>query len=997
MKSLPAFLILMLFLSMNSNPASGQEIKVKVRQGVPEYPSAFCFRPDGEQLVVLGLDKIVFFNSRTGLEEHTIDSLEKKFPGFFPKMISFTADGKLLYALGDLAKVVWWHADTYRVSHSRLEDPTEVIEPYGAFEKHFIYLNKGEVNQRLFFASAHDGHTLHMTNMGVLKESSRYLMPGIQPYIDNEGMFMIDPDNTLYDLKKAATINIADILKQHWSTTKLAVSGKKQLLAIAHTKMLTKGGQEYIPQPGNQAEIIRKRTSGEFLIRNDVDIVDIRTKQVVCSFAAEGLCLNDCHNEATMLAFSPDGNFLLYGSKTSLKVWDLEKKLLQYELPEGIDVNTKPEFSSNGRLFAVLNQGRLSVYDLQTGIETTSIGTFQPVLYNSKLASFDEQAGILTIRNGKEGIIKHLDLNQNAIALEKKSPFSDPEFSYKEVIKYSKLPNPVKIDTSQFSTYFIKNMIIDNIVAKTKDHFMVLRRFNWLKATVDTLITCRVPKDFNMLTRKAYNADSSMLAIDDNDYVGVFNLRSHKFIFGAAVPKVANYIFSDKSCYLFVLDTEGKIRMFDCLTGRMLCEIFQFGEKGSLLISGNNYWANSEAIQYSSFQYRNRSYLFEQFDKRFNRPDIILQQVRPSNTSLISAYKRTYQLRNPGHASAQESPFSLPSVKIIGEAAIPHLTSDPLLKFSIEIDGHTDVIQKVLVYANGVPVREIVINKPMHKTMLHLNPLSLASGKNRIKILAFDRSGIASPAEELFISYHPLKPQKRQVFLALIGIDTYEHFPALPGTEASLDSVAAHLKKRLGDSVTLKIREIKGKVVNRANFVLLKEFFSEATTDDVVILFISGHGLLSLKENEFYFATPNAQISGSISGIPFSEIYSMFGTLESRNRLFFIDACFSGKNAGSSDPLVKEAYTLLNAQFTDTEERNGVYVISASSGENTALGNSAGGLLSQAVIATIDEQTHMNSDKLSGAILSYFEKFREFNLPVPELKHSNIYHSFSIW
>jgi uncharacterized caspase-like protein len=81
----------------------------------------------------------------------------------------------------------------------------------------------------------------------------------------------------------------------------------------------------------------------------------------------------------------------------------------------------------------------------------------------------------------------------------------------------------------------------------------------------------------------------------------------------------------------------------------------------------------------------------------------------------------------------------------------------------------------------------------------------------------------------------------------------------------------------------------------RKNFFELKEKLMNSKEDDVVVVFISGHGLLN-NELNFYYATYDVDFSHpETNGISFDEIEGLLDSIPARKKLLMMDACHSGE------------------------------------------------------------------------------------------------------
>ena len=150
----------------------------------------------------------------------------------------------------------------------------------------------------------------------------------------------------------------------------------------------------------------------------------------------------------------------------------------------------------------------------------------------------------------------------------------------------------------------------------------------------------------------------------------------------------------------------------------------------------------------------------------------------------------------------------------------------------------------------------------------------------------------------------------------------------------------------------------------------LKTFFSRAKSNDQVMIFLAGHGVLD-RDLNYYFAPHDMDFSDiSSKGIEFKNFISALNQSRAVNKLLLMDSCHSGNTLDliDSSPSRKASGTSVGARgskgqstsatgnfkvseivgdlFEDFLSTSGVTVISAASGgdvalENKALGNGA--------------------------------------------------------
>ena len=131
----------------------------------------------------------------------------------------------------------------------------------------------------------------------------------------------------------------------------------------------------------------------------------------------------------------------------------------------------------------------------------------------------------------------------------------------------------------------------------------------------------------------------------------------------------------------------------------------------------------------------------------------------------------------------------------------------------------------------------------------------------------------------------PFAPASAKVYLVSVGITDY------PGTSLDLNLPAkdaktiANLYKKNSSVTCCQLLDAQATINNIV--LAIEQTFASATTNDIVVLFYSGHG----------YPGGFCAYDGNI---PYSKIKKAMAKSNCRNKMIFADACFSGKMRQSS-------------------------------------------------------------------------------------------------
>ena len=284
-------------------------------------------------------------------------------------------------------------------------------------------------------------------------------------------------------------------------------------------------------------------------------------------------------------------------------------------------------------------------------------------------------------------------------------------------------------------------------------------------------------------------------------------------------------------------------------------------------------------------------------------------------------------------------------------------------------------ITEVDVYLDGAK-QALAATVPASVNDIASVPLQLPRSDVTIKIVAKagDKESVArtiklvwdgaKPASRLLVS----KPQPRLLAL-LVGVSTYANQEKLTanGLEklnfAHMDAqnLGEALKKQEGKAFIEVVHKVQidadAKTIKRDGLNWLKK---TATTDDLTLIFLSGHGKTEL--NTFYFlpsdADPDDLTSTAISG---AEIVTIIKGLPGR-KLVVIDAC---RATGGITPDRRAPVVRMNDLVNDMTTGNlGVMFFGSSGAGQLSYENSEvkAGAFTYALIAGLSDKADFNKD-----------------------------------
>ena len=310
--------------------------------------------------------------------------------------------------------------------------------------------------------------------------------------------------------------------------------------------------------------------------------------------------------------------------------------------------------------------------------------------------------------------------------------------------------------------------------------------------------------------------------------------------------------------------------------------------------------------------------------------------------------------------------------------------------------------------------------------------VSLSSGLNEVKTIVVNEKGMESIPHVMEINYDaPYK--KPDLYIVSVGVSRYknETYNLSFAAKDAIDVSDFFAKSEVFSKIYSKV--LTDENATSSNMSQLGSFLTQADIDDVVIMFIAGHGVLDNNYN-YYFGTYDMDfLNPSNGGMPYDDLEELIMNLKCRNKLLFMDTCHSGeldtdevetvktnvqksgqvafRSAGEIIQYKENAFGLENTLelsknlFADLRNGTGATVIAAAGGTEFALEgmNSENGLFTFSLIEGIrTRRADLNRDRKY--TVSEFRKYiseRVVHLSggqqVPTSREENLKNDFRIY
>ncbi len=455
------------------------------------------------------------------------------------------------------------------------------------------------------------------------------------------------------------------------------------------------------------------------------------------------------------------------------------------------------------------------------------------------------------------------------------------------------------------------------------------------------------------------------------------------------------------------------------------------------LTSDNFYMAPKNALTAIGFKYGMSFFPPEQFDVRFNRPDKVMTEFGSAPPILLKAYEMAFNKRLKKLNLTQDllgNDFHAPEI-LVNDISSQLNTSDKTVKFKAIATDSKYKLSRINVYNNDIPVfgtKGIDVKDKNSSDFSDNIEVNLIPGKNKIQVSCLNEKGVESFKKtfEIIQNKTDIKPN---LYIVTIGVSKYnDNRFNLNYAAKDANDVALMFSQNKNNYGSVFSKTLTDSTVTKENIIALKNFLKESKPNDVVIVFLAGHGLLDEQFN-YYFGTFDLDFNNpSLRGIEYSEIENILDGIPAMKKILFMDTCHSGEADKdelelTSETIVetgnvkfrnagvgvrnKKALGMYNTNeimkdvFADIRKGTGSTVVSSAGATEFAFeGKSwSNGLFTYCLLKGIkDKEADLNNDKM--IVLSELQEYIRKNvtslsggMQVPNARLENISMDFRVW
>ncbi|HCA82672.1 MAG TPA: hypothetical protein DEP18_02715 [Flavobacteriales bacterium] len=357
-----------------------------------------------------------------------------------------------------------------------------------------------------------------------------------------------------------------------------------------------------------------------------------------------------------------------------------------------------------------------------------------------------------------------------------------------------------------------------------------------------------------------------------------------------------------------------------------------------------------------------RFYPFEQFDLKYNRPDILLKDIGGVAPEIIEGYQLAYKkrLRKMGFKEEQLGvQIHIPEIEIV-----QHSVNSGKAKIAFRASDSEFQLERLAISINDVPLYGSKGKKIEGAKLESELEIELMPGRNKVQLSVINSRGAESMRETVVL--HSGQEQLPELYLLSIGVSEYKDKKFnLRYAAKDANDISELASRSTAFSKVNQLVLVNEKVDLLALEKAKTEFLSRAKRNDVVMVFVAGNGGLD-KDLNYFFASHTIDFNQpSKNGIPYEKLEELLDGLTAIRKILLMDTCHSGeldkeeneagtqsaevqsdisfRNAGTIGVVskggfgIKQSSQLATELFTDLRIGTGALVISSSGGSEYAM------------------------------------------------------------
>jgi len=648
-------------------------------------------------------------------------------------------------------------------------------------------------------------------------------------------------------------------------------------------------------------------------------------------------------NDATAVAFSPDGKYIASGSK-GIKLWDLSNRQ-EIIIFDGSVRTSSLAFSPDGKY--LLSGGppagskipsNMQIYDVATGKE---VKDFDPVGVIWSVAYSPD--GKYALSGGAYRYGGRIDLWDVSSG----KPIKTEEHIIDDPMVHA-------VSFSADGKYALSGGGKHELILWDAKSLTEIKRFVGHKGTAQ-------------IWSVAFSPDGKYaVSATWKDDIKIWNIASgaeYKTLTGhSSIKSYSAAKFFPNSKYV-ISAGDASTRIWDVSTGEEVASMIAFKDGEWIVITREGYYNASArgAEQYLSIKLADKEYSVDQFYDVFYRPDIVAAKLRGEDISGLISITMKDAIKNPPPAlefTSKLSDTTKSKVKLcyrikstgggIGEVRLFHngklVQSDGFYREVTKTSTGTTplaLLNSRSIYADMRSLNikaktdvALITSKSKGDLFEDCKEIDAIAGENEVSVSAFNGSNTVQSYMKTIKFNSGIKSADPHLYVLSIGIDQYKD-SSVNLKYAAKDARDMEEKIKVQSATLYNSRNIHHELLTdreatKANIAkTIDDLAAKIKPQDSFILFVAGHGVLL--QNQYYLLTHDfaGQVSTD-SMISSNEIVEMSKKIKSLSQLFIFDTC----HAGGVDTIVSGLY---DARMSVLAKKMGLHIYASANDKQTAM------------------------------------------------------------
>ncbi|MCK6551850.1 caspase family protein, partial [Myxococcota bacterium] len=399
----------------------------------------------------------------------------------------------------------------------------------------------------------------------------------------------------------------------------------------------------------------------------------------------------------------------------------------------------------------------------------------------------------------------------------------------------------------------------------------------------------------------AFSADGTRLASSGTGSATIWDLSTRTGVaeLGGHVGGVPSVDFGGDGALVATAGWDGSLRVWGAAKGEERARLVTIGRDDFVIDTPARFYrASRGGLRGVAFRHRDRVFPFEQFDLLLNRPARVLESLGLAPAGLVERHAAATERRlaKMGLERAElPDALTAPELRVI--TAPPIVTTARAVTIEVVADAPAHGLDRIFVWANDVPVfgaRGLDVSAAGASIRRTID-VELVPGENKLQLAAVDRRGLES-LRETFVVRSDAPAAPRELWLVLAGVSDYGDparnlgYPAKDVRDVS--AAFAALRSRFGAIHELVLVD---RAATRAGILGARSFLAASKPDDLVVVFVAGHGVLD-DRGAWAYATADADFARPAeTGLSFDELEGLVDGIRARHKLVLVDTCHAGE------------------------------------------------------------------------------------------------------